>query len=230
MNRRFNILHRSAFETFLWVLASVTVVATTPNAEQLKEARVTQLIKDVKLLSGEAAARQAMLNDAVRSGTAVRTGVESRTELTFTDQTLARLGANTIFTFNEGTRSLNLEDGAILLRVPKGAGGARIRTAAVTAAITGTTVLMEHHKGGQTKFIVLEGTARLSLTGNPGVSKEVEAGEMMTVGPGDTTLSEPVAVDLARLMESSLLINFFPPLQSLGSAQHPFSARPHRLA
>jgi hypothetical protein len=30
-------------------------------------------------------------------GTAVRTGLESRAELTFTDQTLARLGANTVF-------------------------------------------------------------------------------------------------------------------------------------
>jgi ferric-dicitrate binding protein FerR (iron transport regulator) len=132
----------------------------------------------------------------------VRTGDESRSELTFPDQTLARLGANTIFSFNEGTRSMELGSGAMLLRVPKGAGGAQIRTAAVTAAITGTTVLMEHHRGGQTKFIVLEGTARITLKGS-GQTQEVEAGEMISVGPSDTFLSEPFAVDLARLMDSS---------------------------
>jgi ferric-dicitrate binding protein FerR (iron transport regulator) len=159
-------------------------------AEPLREARVTQVIRDVKLLPGAAEPRPATVNDDVRDNTAVRTGQDSRSELTFPDQTLARLGANTIFSFQEGTRSMELGGGAMLLRVPKGAGGAQIRTAAVTAAITGTTVLMEHHKGGQTKFIVLEGTARITLKGSS-ESKEVEAGEMMTVDAGDTTLSEP---------------------------------------
>ena len=73
---------------------------------------------------------------------AVRTGIESRAELTFTDQTLARLGANTIFSFDKGTRNLELGGGVMLLRVPKDAGGAQINTAAVTAAITGTTVML----------------------------------------------------------------------------------------
>jgi hypothetical protein len=40
----------------------------------------------------------------------VRTGVDSRSELKFTDQTLARLGANTLFSFAEGTRDLNLQE------------------------------------------------------------------------------------------------------------------------
>jgi len=46
----------------------------------------------------------------------------------------------------------------MLLRVPKNAGGAKINTAAVTAAITGTTVMLEFHKNSYVKFIVLEGT------------------------------------------------------------------------
>src|SRR5436853_7259135 len=121
--------------------------AVSVPAAQLKEARVTEVVKDVKLLPTGAAPRPAVISDEVRDGTAVRTGADSRSELKFTDQTLARLGANTIFSFNEGTRNLNLEDGAMLLRVPKGAGGAKINSAAVTAAITGTTVLMEAHNG-----------------------------------------------------------------------------------
>jgi FecR protein. len=52
--------------------------------------------------------------------------MQSRSELKFPDQTLARLGANTIFSFNEGTRDLNLQDGAMLLRVPKGRAAQRL--------------------------------------------------------------------------------------------------------
>src|SRR2546421_5301627 len=86
------------------------------NGAELKEARVTQVVKDVKLLPGAAAARPAVVSDEVRNGTAVRTGVDSRAELTFTDFTLARLGANTIFSFTEGTRNLDLKNGAMLSR------------------------------------------------------------------------------------------------------------------
>ncbi len=119
------------------------------------------MIRDVKLLPGKDAARPAKISDEVRDGTAVRTGVDSRAELTFTDQTLARLGANTIFTFNEGTRDLELGGGAMLLQVPKNAGGAKIKTALVTAAITGTTIMLEYHANAFIKFIVLEGTGRV---------------------------------------------------------------------
>jgi hypothetical protein len=96
------------------------------SATQLKEARVTQVVNDVKLLPGQAAPRPAVVSDPVRAGTAVRTGTQSRSELTFTDLTITRLGANTIFTFDEGTQEMNLIDGAILFQVPKGAGGATI--------------------------------------------------------------------------------------------------------
>ncbi|MBA3650652.1 MAG: hypothetical protein H0W66_04000 [Chthoniobacterales bacterium] len=83
------------------------------NAARLKEARVTQVVKDVKLLPKAAAPRPGGVSDPVREDTAVRTGVESRAELTFTDQTLARLGANTIFTFDQGARNLELGGGRL---------------------------------------------------------------------------------------------------------------------
>ena len=96
-------------------LALASVPLWPASAAKLKEARVSQVIKDVKLLPNQAAPRPAQVSDEVRDGTAVRTGIESRAELTFTDQTLARLGANTIFSFNEGTRNLDLGGGALLV-------------------------------------------------------------------------------------------------------------------
>src|SRR5213082_322048 len=94
-------------------------VATSASATELKEARVTQVVNDVKLLAKQAAPRPAAVSDPVRPGTAVRTGTESRSELTFTDLTITRLGANTIFSFDEGTRELELNSGAMLVQVPR---------------------------------------------------------------------------------------------------------------
>ncbi len=183
-------------------------------AAQLKEARVSQVIKDVKLLPPQAAPRPAAVSDEVRSGTAVRTGIESRAELTFTDQTLARLGANTIFSFNEGTRNLELGSGAILLRVPKNAGGAEIKTSLVTAAVTGTTIMLEYHPDAYIKFIVLEGTGRMFRKDHLGESVLINAGQMLIVDPRSLNLPNPVDVDVKRLIKTSKLIKDYKPIPS----------------
>jgi hypothetical protein len=200
--------------TLCALLACVLPLALATGAE-LKQARVTQVVRDVKLLPGQAAPRPAAISDQVREGTAVRTGEESRAELTFTDLTLTRLGANTIFSFDQGTRNLQLGGGAILLRVPKDAGGARINTAAITAAITGTTMLIEYHPDAYCKFIMLEGVARIFRNNRVGESVLLHPGQMLIVNPNGKGLPEPVDVDLERLMETSLLITGFDPLPSL---------------
>src|SRR5438270_126133 len=192
-----------------FILGAILAAFANANAAELKEARVTQIVRDVKLLPNAAPARPAVVNDPVRDGTAVRTGVESRTELMFSDATLARLGANTIFSFTEGTRNLELTNGAMLLRVPKNAGGAKINTAAVTAAITGTTLMLEFHKNPYVKFIVLEGTGRIFLPNRIGESVLVHAGQMLITKPDAKNLSNPVDVDIRQLRKTSRLIKGF---------------------
>ncbi len=191
------------------LLAALLAAFSNTNASELMEARVTQIVRDVQLLPNAAPARPAVVDDQVRNGTAVRTGIESRTELKFTDTTLARLGANTIFSFTEGTRNLELSDGAMLLRVPKNAGGAKINTAAVTAAITGTTVILEFHKSSYVKFIVLEGTGRIFIPNHVGESVLVHAGQMLITKPNARNLPSPVDVDIRKLMKTSRLIKGF---------------------
>jgi hypothetical protein len=199
------------------LIAGLSVVAFQPgSAAELKEARVTYVVNDVALLPPQAAPRAAKVPDPVRDGMAVRTGTNSRSELTFTDLTITRLGANTIFSFNEGTRNLDLKEGAILLRVPKNVGGAKITTAAVTAAITGTTVMMEYHPHGSIKAIGLEGIFRMYLKKRPGESVLVHPGQMIIMRADATRLPDPVDVDLKQLLKSSLLITGFPPLPSAG--------------
>ena len=204
---------QSQFIAVAATFVSLIIVATSANAAQLKEARVTQVIKDVKLLPTQAAPRPAAVTDEVRDGTAVRTGVESRAELTFTDQTLTRLGANTIFSFNEGTRVMNLGGGAMLFQVPKGAGGATIKTAAITAAITGTTGIGEFHPATAAnphpviKWFCLEGTIHLLLTNGSGQSVELKPGQVeVTDG---TSLPQPLNFDIATLVNTSLFFTSY---------------------
>ena len=119
-----------AFALAIWLPTDV-------NAEELKDAEVTQVIQDVKLLPSNAAPRPAAVSDNVRHGTAVQTGVQSRSELTFKDQTITRLGEKTIFSVGEGGRTIDLGSGQFLLYVPKKAGAAKVKMGPVTAAITG---------------------------------------------------------------------------------------------
>ena len=107
------------------------------RADELKEAKVTQIIQDVRVLPSGAAARPAALNDDVRQGTAVRTGIQSRSELTFKDQTITRLGEKTIYSPGAGVRTIDMGSGQFLLYVPKKSGGAKVKMGPVTAAITG---------------------------------------------------------------------------------------------
>jgi hypothetical protein len=128
---------RSILTVGLLVLALAGGLCTEASADQLKEAKVTQVIQDVRVLQPDASARPAAVNDDVRQGTAVQTGVQSRSELTFKDKTMTRLGEKTIFSVGAGPRTIDLSSGQFLLYVPKKAGAAKVKIGTVTAAITG---------------------------------------------------------------------------------------------
>jgi hypothetical protein len=179
-----------------------------------KEARVTQVIREVNVLVPDAPRRPAVLNEKLGDGTAVRTGGESRAELTFVDLTITRLGANTIYSFRKAGRQVELNGGSTLLRVPKNSGGATILSPAVTAGVTGTTLIFEYARAGGTRMTVLEGTARLTLVGHRDQSRNLRAGQSLQVPPGATRIPEPIEVDLDRLMKTSPLIVGFRPLPS----------------
>src|SRR5207248_5547648 len=205
---------RSALRAILLVLfSSATVLSLT--AARGKETRFSQVVRDVNLLAPHAAARPAHLNDNVPEGSAVRTGADSRAELTFADLTITRIGANSIFSFEENGRNVNVENGAILLRVPTDSGGAHIRSSALTVGITGTTVMFEHHRRTYTKLIVLEGSSEAWLSKQPGKRVRVRGGQMLIVKAGATHLPEPVDIDVDRLLRTAILITEFPPLPSL---------------
>ncbi|MEM6822930.1 MAG: FecR domain-containing protein [Verrucomicrobiota bacterium] len=130
-------------------LAIATFFQEPLSAAFLKEAQVTRVVNKVDLIDGAQQRRDAEINDVMRDDMILATGKKSRAELKFSDNTLARIGSNSYFTFTEGTRNMELGKGTMLLKVPKGAGGAKISTQSVTAAITGTTVMLEANPGGE---------------------------------------------------------------------------------
>jgi hypothetical protein len=202
---------RSCLRFSIFVFLCVMMSCPAAKAAQLNQARVTQIVKDVKLLGGQGGQRSAAVSDDVREGTAVRTGTDSRAELTFTDLTITRLGANTIFTFNAGAREVDLAGGAVLVEVPRNGAGVKVRTAAVTAAITGGTALFEYHKGMPAKLLVMEGHGRFCSVAHPDECETVGPGEMtmMTV---DGRIMKPTKFNVALAFKTSKLIVGFPKL------------------
>lgn len=198
------------------------------RAAELQEAQVTQVIQDVRVLPSNGSPRPASLHDRVHQDEAVRTGVESRSELTFQDMTITRLGSQTIFSFKGGTRTINLKSGSILLSVPKNSGGGQIKTAAVTASVTGTKIVMQYHPD-HFEFRVLEGDANLCQNESKNVRLRrrddepcpdcvtVHAGQMVSGRPGDC-FSQPVAFNVAEFMATSELFAGFPSLEQAETA------------
>ena len=176
------------------------------TAADLQEAKVTQVVQDVKVVPAGAAARTVTVNETVPQGNAVQTGTQSRSELTFRDQTITRLGEKTIYTVGGG-REIELGSGQFLLYVPKKAGGAKVKMGPVTAAITGTTVVGNVSQSGVIEFTVLEGTARVRLD-RVGQCLLVVAGQKVTYDPIAMRLEDPVEVDIQQQLQSPLVTGF----------------------
>ena len=176
-------------------------------AGPLTSAEITKIINRVSLIEPAKGARPAVVRDVIKDDRGLQTGARSRSELLFQDNTLTRVGAETFFSFKTGTRDLTLEKGSMLLQVPKGLGGAKIHTAAVTAAITGTTIMMEYSPGQYLKVLVLEGSLRLSRNGF-GDSLVLPPGKMVIMRPDAKKIPDPIDVDLAQIVRTSILVNF----------------------
>ena len=177
-------------------------------AGPLTSAEVTKIINRVSVVDPAKGGHPAMLRDVIKDDLALQTGPKSRSELLFQDNTLTRIGAETFFSFKTGTRDMTLEKGSMLLQVPKGLGGAKIYTAAVTAAITGTTIMMEYSPGQYLKVLVLEGSLRLSRNGSFGNSLVLRPGKMVIMRPDAKKIPDPIDIDLAEIVRTSSLVNF----------------------
>jgi FecR protein len=202
-----NIRPRSILLVAPVALALVSWLPNEVIALDFSQARVTQVVQDVKVVPSGAAARTATVNETVHQGSAVQTGTQSRSELTFQDQTITRLGEKTIFTVGQGARTVELGSGQFLLYVPKKSGGAKVKMGSVTAAITGTTVLGNVYPSGIVEFTVLEGSACMHLD-KFGQAIYVQAGQKVIYDPILQQFENPVDVDIQEQLSSPLVRDF----------------------
>lgn len=174
-------------------------------ADPFQKAEVTRAVNSVSLVENEKA-RPASVGDVVGGQTLVRTGGESRTELKFPDLTVLRIGANSLFSFEAGSRNMELESGTLLFSSQKGEGGGQVTAGAVTAAVTGTQFLIARFKNGAVKLVVLEGRVWLTVRNNPKSRRMFVAGQLVTIPPGSSTIPLGTTIDLMRLISTSRLL------------------------
>src|SRR5579872_5808280 len=114
--------------------ASTALLHATP----LTQSTFTDVIHDVNVVTESTkTASPAKVNELFQTPNLVRTGSDSRAELTAADQTITRIGANTVFSFEPAGRDINLEQGSILFHSPHGKGGGTIKSGGASAAVLG---------------------------------------------------------------------------------------------
>jgi hypothetical protein len=199
----------SNFVASIILVGTAAGVATLLFAAEQKQARVTEVIHDVRLLTAKAAGRPAAVNDAVHQGTAVRTGTDSRAELMFSDQTLTRLGANTVFSFGGAARTYDLGSGAILMSAPKESGTVKITTAVATCAVSGFTMISEYHSKTWNKVLMLNGDGYVTLKKNPGDQRYIHTSEILVFRPDATVLPQPQQFDMCKVINYGHLVTGF---------------------
>ena len=191
------------------LIATAVGIVTLVFGAERKHARVTEVIRDVRLLASQAATRPAAVNDPVNEGTAVRTGTESRAELTFADETITRLGANTVFSFGGAARTYDLGSGAILMTAPPNAGTVKISAGVATCAVSGFTGIWETHSKSWNKVLVIEGDGDVWLKKNPSDKRHMHSRQILVFPPNATVLPQPQEFDVCKVIHMGLLFTGF---------------------
>lgn len=204
-----------------WLALSLLFVTGTSFGADLSQAVVRQKVNVVTIAPNlTAAPRPAPQGAVVTDENVVRTGKESRAELEFSDLTLARLGANSIFSFDAQARSLNCDQGAILFAKPSGSGRVEVRSGAITAAITGSIGFVLNRKlngnrgdDSATMMGMLEGKLKGSAIWRD--NKGREQTYRFSLGPGEMIVAHPdrrpaiVQFDIPRFVRTSPLLTAY---------------------
>jgi hypothetical protein len=200
------------------------LVASIAHAADLKQSKFTQVVNDVRVISSaNNLEKPAAVNEVFNMPDLVRTGASSRAELVAEDKTITRVGANTIFSFDPASRTIDLRQGSLLFHSPKGKGGGTIRTSSATASVLGTTLIVTTTRSGGFKVIDLEGHVAIKFLN--GIRQDLYPGQMTFVLAG----GHPAPVLTIRLdtlaKESHLVQGFAAPLPSMPLIQQQVDAQ-----
>lgn len=188
------------------LVLSLLPLATLPAASYNK-AEITRMEKDVKVLKENAAPHTAAMGEQINPVTSVATGAGSRVELRFPDKSLTRLGSNSRFTLHGEGRTIDLDKGVLLLEVPQKIIGAKVRTAAVTAAVTGGTLIVEYLPDGYIKLFCLDGEVDLVNNSDPSDFITFHAGQFIIMSAKAKKIPRPAAeFDIHLMLNTSKIV------------------------
>jgi hypothetical protein len=180
--------------------------AASVVADPLKEATLTQVVNQVDIVTPARQTSRARSGAAFRAPNSLRTGSASRAELTASDQTVTRVGANTVFRFGEEPRTIYLDQGNVLFYSPTGKGGGTIQTAGASAGVLGSTYIVSATRVGGSKILSLEHRTRVNFKG---FIRVLNPGQLTFVLPGMRGKPGVFEFRLRDLVASSELINGF---------------------
>lgn len=187
------------------LLAAIFVAGLSPLMAADSSAKVTEAVNDVARGSSQAAETSpAKVGTAIQDGEFLKTGVKSRAELQLADQTITRIGANTIFNYSAANNEIDLQAGTVLFSKPKDGKEMTIKTASVTAAIVGTTGFFQLLQGKNFIFGLVEGHAVLTVGG---VKFNVAGGQVLRLNAG--TAPELYSFNLPVFLKTCPLIILF---------------------
>jgi mannose-6-phosphate isomerase-like protein (cupin superfamily) len=183
-------------------LGSLAVLSSPVMADGA--ATVTEVVNDVRRGSSQAEITEiAPVGSKLADGQYLKTGVKSRAELQLANLTITRLGANTLFDYSPGSNEIDLQTGTVLFSKPKDSTQMTIKTAAVTAAVLGTTGFVQAH-GKSFLFGLIEGHAQITING---VTYNLGPGDVLRLQPG--AKPEIFAYNVPHFLETSPLLTAF---------------------
>ena len=178
------------------------------------EAEITAVRNKVDKVNAKET-RPVGVKDLVADGERVQTKQNSLAEVKFTDQSMARIGANASFSYTSESRLVQIDRGTVLIHTPPGNGGLTITSGGVKGTVTGNTFLLtaysEQGKAtGGFALLVLEGRTTTKVTGPNGFAVEILPGQMAVVGSGSKGAPRIFNVNLAQTIRTCPLIGAFP--------------------
>ncbi|MEE3716644.1 hypothetical protein V2H45_07800 [Tumidithrix elongata RA019] len=144
--------------------SSAGMSTNTPNGN-IQSAKVTEILDGQQVFIRD---RQAAIDDIAKSQEQVRTG-ESRAELLFNNDAIARLSKNSLLTI--GQCGAQLQRGSVLID-----GAVPTCTSSMVAAVHGTTYILEADEQGNDQIQVLEGEVEVTRKDEPQAQIQVVRG------------------------------------------------------
>ena len=199
---------------FLCLVCVATVF--TSRATDLKQAKVTQVVNEVRNHFRRQWKRESRrwLMTFSTYPTCCTPARNHERNWWQQDATVTRVGANTIFSFDPSSRTIDLKQGSLLFHSPHGKGGGTIHTGSATASVLGSTLIVCATPNGGFKVICLEDKAHIKLRN--GLKQQLSPGQMTYILPGGKNLAPVIVFKLDDLIAHCLLVKGFTrPLPSL---------------